>query len=327
MARDTAQWFRDFGRQVASVSPVYEAWAGAVAADPATVALLETLPEQHRQPPLVFAVASLLGARDHDAGITDFLRSNAEALAAELAARPMQTNEPGRCAALTAALAAIDGPVALLELGASAGLCLYPDRHSYDYSGHSLHPDDGPGAVTLTCTLGAGIEPPRGLPFVVMRSGVDLRPLDVTSPADAAWLGALTWPGQHDRESRVRGAIAIARDDPPHLLQGDAESALDELLALAPEGATPVIVTMGVLIYIPAGRRARLAERIRASGARWVSLEVASVLPRVEGRLRDAGWAEEELRGRFVLAVDEHPLAFSGAYGETLEACAPGAGA
>ncbi|QEE62195.1 DUF2332 domain-containing protein [Salinibacterium sp. dk2585] len=327
MARDTAQWFRDFGRQAASVSPQYEAWAGAIADDPATVALLETFPEQHRQPPLVFAVASLLGARDHDAGITDFLRRNASALAAELAARPVQTNEPGRCAALTAALATIDGPVALLEIGASAGLCLYPDRYSYDYSGRRLHPADGPSAVTLTCTLGAGVEPPRRLPIVVTRAGVDLRPLDVTSPADAAWLGALTWPGQHDRESRVRGAIAIARHDPPHLLAGDAEAALDQLLALAPEAATPVVVTMGVLIYIPAPRRARLAERIRASGARWVSLEGARVLPRVEGRLRDAGWAEDELRGRFVLAVDEHPLAFSGPYGETLEACSPSAGA
>lgn len=322
MSRDTAQWFRDFGRQVASVSPQYDAWAGAVADDPATVALLETFPEQHRQPPLVFAVASLLGARDHDAGITDFLRGNASALAAEIAARPMQTNEPGRCAALTAALDAIDGPVALLEIGASAGLCLYPDRYSYDYSGHTLHPDDGPSAVTLRCALGAGIEPPRRLPAVVARAGVDLRPLDVTSPADAAWLSALTWPGQHDRESRVRGAIAIARDDPPHLFRGDAESALDELLALAPPGATPVIVTLGVLIYIPAERRARLAERIRVSGARWVSLEGASVLPGVEARLRDGGWAEEELQGRFVLALDERPLAFSGAYGETLEACA-----
>lgn len=320
MSRDTAQWFREFGRQVASVSPLYEAWADAIAADVATLELLETLPEQHRQPPLVFAVASLLGAREHPAGIADFLRHNATTVTDELAARPMQTNEPGRCAALTVALASIDGPIALLEIGASAGLCLYPDRYSYHYSGHTLHPDSGPSAVDLSCDLGAGIEAPRTLPTVVTRAGIDLRPLDVTSPADAAWLGALTWPGQRDREARVRGAIAIAREDPPLLLRGDAESTLDELLALAPAAATPVIVTMGVLIYIPASRRERLAERIRASGARWVSLEGAGALPRVERRLLDSGWAREELRGRFVLALDEHPLGFSGPYGETLVA-------
>ncbi len=35
-----------------------------------------------------------------------------------------QTNEPGRCAVLLPLLAALPQPLALLEVGASAGLCL-----------------------------------------------------------------------------------------------------------------------------------------------------------------------------------------------------------
>jgi hypothetical protein len=50
--------------------------------------------------------------------------------------RRTQTNEPGRCATLLPALAALDGPLALIEVGASAGLCLHVDRYSYDY-GHT----------------------------------------------------------------------------------------------------------------------------------------------------------------------------------------------
>lgn len=326
MSRDTAQWFRDFGRQVASVSPVYKDWADAVADDAETVALLDGLPEHHRQPPLVFAVASLLRARDAP-DIVRFLRENQTALARELAARPMQTNEPGRCAALVPALARIGGDLALLELGASAGLCLYPDRYSYDYSGMQLHPADGPSAVTLTCAIGAAAPVPRRLPKVAMRAGVDLRPLHVADEADAAWLDALTWPGQHDRMQRVHAAARIVRAHPPLLLRGDAEERLDDLLALAPAGSTPVIVTAGTLVYLPAAKRARLVERIRASGARWVSFEGAGVLPQVEQQLVHGGWSRDELRGRFVVALDEHPLAFAGAYGETLEPCEVASGA
>lgn len=326
MARDTAQWYRDFASQVATSSSVYREWADAVATDAATIAQLERLPEQHRQPPLVFAVASLLGARQslEPGEFLDFLRRNEAAVARELVERPMQTNEPGRCAALVVALARIDGPIALLEVGASAGLCLYPDRYSYDYSGRELHPMDGPSVVTLTCAVDDAEQIPPRLPHVAFRGGVDLRPLAVTEEADAAWLDALCWPGQHDRLQRVRGACEIARHEPPVLLAGDADGRFDELLALASQaagaGATPVIVTAGTLVYLPSAKRARLAERIRESGARWVSLEGATVLAEVERRLTDVGWAREELQRRFVVALDEHPLAFCGPYGETLEA-------
>jgi hypothetical protein len=325
--RDTAEWYRAFAAQTAVASPIYSEWADATAADTATIELLDRLPEQHRQPPLVFAVASLLGARNSADTFPGFLHEHEEELARELERRPMQTNEPGRCAALLLALERIEGPVALLELGASAGLCLVPDRYSYDYSGTELHPADGPSQVRLSCAAGPGVTTLIRLPEVVWRAGVDLAPLDVADAADAAWLDALVWPGQHDRLERVRAARDIVREHPPLLLRGDAEERLDELLAGVPEGATPVIVTAGVLVYLPGRRRGTLVDRILSSGARWVSLEGASVLPGVERRLTDAGHQADALQGRFVVALDGHPLAFCGPYGETLEACAVPSGA
>ena len=42
--------------------------------------------------------------------------------------RATQTNEAGRCAILLPVLAALPQPLALLDVGASAGLCLYRDQ-------------------------------------------------------------------------------------------------------------------------------------------------------------------------------------------------------
>ncbi|RYY42410.1 MAG: DUF2332 family protein, partial [Actinomycetales bacterium] len=73
--------------------------------------------------------------------------------------RTTQTNEAGRAAALLPVLGLLPGPLSLIEVGASAGLCLYPDRYSYLYGGHrSVHPTGGPSPVLLHCkTTG---EPP-----------------------------------------------------------------------------------------------------------------------------------------------------------------------
>ena len=54
-------------------------------------------------------------------------RAEVEAVMLE---RRTQTNEPARCALLLPLLAALPQPLALLEVGASAGLCLLPDRYA-----------------------------------------------------------------------------------------------------------------------------------------------------------------------------------------------------
>ena len=82
-------------------------------------------------------------------------RDEVEAL---MLARRTQTNEAARCALLLPLLAALPQPLALLEVGASAGLCLLPDRYGYDYAGHRL--GDRPARVALRARGRSRSRPP-----------------------------------------------------------------------------------------------------------------------------------------------------------------------
>jgi hypothetical protein len=107
--------------QAAGVSPTYEALARAVAADARLGALLADLPHGKQQPNLLFGVTRHLGGPVAEPA--EFLAWVADewvAVRAELLVRSTQTNEPGRCATLLPVLSGLPGPLALLEVGASA---------------------------------------------------------------------------------------------------------------------------------------------------------------------------------------------------------------
>ncbi|GAA1041575.1 hypothetical protein GCM10009557_65590 [Virgisporangium ochraceum] len=192
-------------REAHGVSPTYERLAHTVSADPAILDLLGTVPPAKQQPNLLFGVVRrLAGPVDDPAAFHDFTVTHWPAIEAELRARSTQTNEAGRCALLLPVLAMLPQPLALLEVGTAAGLCLYPDRYAYRY-GHHMVGERGP---VLQCAV-TGRTPPRHLPVVVWRGGLDLDPVDVADPADVAWLDALIWPEHSHRRARLRAAAAI----------------------------------------------------------------------------------------------------------------------
>lgn len=157
--------------------------------------------------------------------LRDWLLEHWARVAAIALTRTTQTNEAARCAVLLPALAAIDGPVALIEVGASAGLCLYPDRYSYRYRTpegvRAVDPPAGASAVVIECAIDDVGLVPAAVPDVVWRAGIDLNPLDVRSPEDVAWLRTLIWPEHAHRRQRLDAAVALAATDPPRLVRGD----------------------------------------------------------------------------------------------------------
>ncbi|GIH18804.1 hypothetical protein Raf01_69760 [Rugosimonospora africana] len=295
-------------REARGVSPTYERLSLAVCQDEELLALLATLPPAKQQPNLLFGVVRFLGGPvDDPAAFHDFTVANWPAVEAEVRTRATQTNEAGRCALLLPVLAALPQPLALLEVGASAGLCLYPDRYSYRYGDYTV----GDGVPVLDCAL-TGTAPPRRLPEVVWRAGLDLNPLDVTEPADVTWLDALIWPEHAHRRVRLREAAAVAAADPPLLVRGDLVDDLPALAARAPAGATLVVFHTSVLYQVPAERRERFTETVRGLAGHWVAVEEPEVLG-FDGLPRPP---DQMLHN--VLALDGVPLAWTRAHGQAM---------
>jgi hypothetical protein len=346
---DTADWYRDFGlHEAAGQSDTYVEWTLGISQDPEVLALINTLPPAKRQPNLVLAAARSLGAGTPEyAGFRGFLLSQWDAVRDVALARSTQTNEPGRCAVFLPSLAAIatseSKPLALIEVGASAGLVLYPDRYRYQYDGGAILapqtppsaaagcgstdevPADGsePEPPVLACTTSGNPPLPTSLPEVCWRAGIDLNPLDVTDAGDVAWLEALIWPGQEFRVSRLHRAVEVARRDPPRLVAGDLNQQLPGLVAQAPQEAVVVVLHSAVLAYLPGRDRLRFRTMvdglIRDRGVHWLANEGPGVMPLPAGRAGVPGLDDRTQRGRFLLSHNGRPVATTGPHGQFLD--------
>ena len=296
-------------------SPLYEALALGVAADAFALQFLAPLPEEKRQPNLLFAALRHVCGTPHDwPTFRALLREHAAAVRDAMLAHRTQTNEAGRCATLLPVLARLPQPLALLEVGASAGLCLLPDHYGYDYGERRLAPPAADAPV-FPCRAGPGTPLPEAHPRVVWRLGVDLHPVDIAGEEDRAWLEALVWPEQSDRLHRLRAAIEVARRDPPRIAQGDLLTDLPACARQAPDDATLVVFHSAALAYVadPASREA-FRRSVHDVGAVWISNEAPGAFPRIRERLVRPG-----PRGAFLLSCDGVPLAWTDPHGGWIE--------
>ena len=296
-------------------SSLYEELAMAIADSDAVVAFLVSLPDSRRQPNLLLAaLRHVAGLPADGAHVEMIVGERADEVRAVMLARTTQTNEPGRCAVLLPLLAALPQPVALIEVGASAGLCLLPDRYVYDYGHGPLSGPESGQSPVLACSANAATPLPTALPDVAWRAGLDLNPLNVHDDADAAWLETLIWPGQDDRVDQLRAAIALARTAPPTVVRGDLLSDLPKLAESAPAGSHLVVFHTAVLAYVKEQTdRERFAAIVRDIGATWISNESPRVFPEFA-----KGAPPPPRVGCFLLAIDGRPVAWTDPHGRAI---------
>lgn len=183
--------------------------------------------------------------------------------------QPPQTNEVGRASSLLGGLLHLADerplPVALHEIGTSAGLNLRADHFWYSCGDAPVTwgPEDSP--VRLT---GAwfGSAPPTGAALrIVARHGTDIAPVDPTSPEGRLRLLSYVWPDQVERFARLEAAIEVARRVAVDIERSDAVTAVRQLMPL--EGHWTVLWHSVMWQYLSAADQAGIDDHLQLLGA------------------------------------------------------------
>ncbi len=304
-------------REAHGRSALYEDLARGIAGEPAALFFLAGLPPPKQQPNLLFAAVKYLYGTPRDWDHFRLLLNNhGNEIRALMMARSTQTNEPARCATLLPLLAQLTPPLALLEVGAAAGLCLLPDRYAYDYAAHRVAPSSitPAPAPTYFCRANQAPLPSSGLE-IVWRLGLDLQPIDTRDPEQIAWLEALVWPDEGNRLELLRAALGVARHDPPRVIRGDLRFDLPALVAQMPKDATRVVFHSAVLGYVRStNERAAFARALEDLNIVWISNEPPALFPDVTQRL-----SKPLPLGQFLLSMNRRPIAWTDPHGASLD--------
>ena len=219
---------------------------------------------------------------------------------------PPQTNEVVRSAVLLGGFLtiaeAVGRPLALYELGASAGLNLLFDRYAYDLDDNRKW-GDAKSPVRIG-SVWKGRAPALTTPLkIASRAAVDLRPVDARVSDDRERMLAYIWPEQTERLRRIEPALDTVAASDLRVEQGDALAWLKTMMAgPPPDGVCPVVFHSVFFQHLPADLRRALREKIVEIGERataaapfaWLSMEAGE--DRMSCDLRLTIWPGAERR-------------------------------
>lgn len=218
-------------------------------------------------------------------------------------AKAPQTNEVQRSAALRAGLGfvahATGRPLALLEIGASAGLNLWPERRRIDYGSWAAGPQDA--GVALRCDWRGAVPAYAGVePQVLSRAGCDLHPIDLRVPDEALRLKSFVWPDQTERLARLARTVEVTTPwfeaERVAVAGQPAAAFVEQRLATRPRGVATVLMHSIVWQYLPAAEQRAVEAALQRAGANatpdtplaWLRLEPPE--PHSQPELRCTLW-------------------------------------
>jgi len=180
-----------------------------------------------------------------------------------------QTNEVARSGVLYPGMMQIAAdtglPLALFEVGASAGLNLIPDQYAYEFAAANFGRKGSP--VTLTPAW-SGPSPGGVAPVVHSRRGCDQSPIDIADDGHLERLLSYIWPDQPERVARLEAAAGLARDASLTIDQADAADWVDEVFSPPGEdGVVRVLFHSIAYQYFPEETKQRITARMVSAGA------------------------------------------------------------
>ena len=205
----------------------------------------------------------------------DFVGQHEAELATLIESRTTNTNEVGRSALLHPGFcylhAQAPAPLALIEIGPSAGLNMLWDHYGVRYwrggvEVLAIAPDAG---LVVDCELRGARLPVCGpTPKVAQRLGLELNPNDLEDQRNRDWLCALVWPEHVERLNRLKAAISLRRKMHLDIVQGDALETLMGAIAATPPSATVCIYHTVALYQFSSAMKQSLEDLLTVAGLR-----------------------------------------------------------
>ncbi|WML48297.1 DUF2332 domain-containing protein [Neobacillus sp. PS3-34] len=185
----------------------------------------------------------------------------------------VQTNEVRRCAYLYPTFSYIynktNRPLALIEIGTSAGLQLLWDKYSYSYLSNEVYGDHN-SELRIIAEI-RGEKTPKLLsksPPVNHRFGLDLHINDVTNEEDSLWLNSLIWPEHYERRELFKQAIECIHNNRNeiNLIEGDGVELLPHIVDQIPPEAVIGVFHTHVANQMPENTKYKLLEYVKEIG-------------------------------------------------------------
>ncbi len=225
------------------------------------------------------------------------LKEHADELHTLLSHARLQTSEPGRCTALLPAFELVfraggRKPLALIEIGSSAGLLLNWMHYRYQY-GESIVAGSLSSPVQLQCALRCDQNQfpplPETIPPIALCQGIERFPVDLTNERDRRWLRACVWIDAEKRYRRLAAALLLARHYPPLVHTGEATDLLPALLETVTSDTTLCVFHSFALNQGPVQVKKQIISTLTAFSKRQTVYEISL---EVEPPHRPLPWLE-----------------------------------
>ncbi|MGG0658564.1 DUF2332 domain-containing protein [Rummeliibacillus pycnus] len=201
----------------------------------------------------------------------DFCLIHKEAIRHLLENKLVQTNEVRRCAYLYPVFSCINEktkkPLALIEIGTSAGLQLLWDQYSYSYNTDEVVGNLDSKLHITSEIIGDNIPYfSKTSPFVTTRIGIDLNTIDLQNEEEYLWLKSLIWPEHKERLNMFEKAAHYLKNNSVQLIEGDGVELLNEYVNNVPMENTVCIFHTHVANQMPKETKESLLTTIEAIG-------------------------------------------------------------
>ncbi|MGE0387975.1 MAG: DUF2332 domain-containing protein [Gammaproteobacteria bacterium] len=169
----------------------------------------------------------------------EFCLRHADTLGAMMARLTWQSTSAERAYAVLLPLAELHArlrePVALLEIGPSAGLCMLFEHYAYDFGPQGWFGPAHSPVRLRTGFRGAAPRMPTSMPAISKRAGIDLHPVNVEDASALNWIQACLYPEWIEATANLRAALTMRAQSPLDIVAGDATVVLAEVLRTMPD--------------------------------------------------------------------------------------------